>query len=78
MNISEHLEANNITVNVEWSTEHGVIYILNIEPEVAFNYTERHSAQLVVPYNTKYNVSVIASLCGYNRTTFSLLNYGEL
>ena len=70
MNISEHLEANNITVNVEWSTEQGVIYILN--------YTERHSAQLVVPYNTKYNVSVIASLCGYNRTTFNLLNYGEL
>ena len=78
MNISEQFEANSVTVTLEWTTKHGVTYNVNVDPQVTVNHTGRNSAQLVVPFNTKYNVSIVASLCGTNRTTFNLLNYGKL
>ena len=78
MNISERFEANSVIVTLEWTTKHGVTYNVNVDPQVTVNHTGSNSAQLVVPFNTKYNVSVVASLCGTNKTTFSLLNYGKL
>ena len=80
MTVSERFEVNSVTVTLQWSTKNGVNYIVNVEPAVAVSHTERsrNIAQLSVPYNMEYNASVTASLCGDNRTTFSLLNYGEL
>ena len=42
------------------------------------NYTGRTNAELVVMYDNKYNVSVVASLCGTNKTTFIVINQSEL
>ena len=36
----------------------------------------RNSAELVVMYDNKYNISVVASLCGTNGTTFITINQG--
>ena len=82
VNVSEQLtfEANSVTVTLEWSTKNSVTYTINTDPQVAVNQTGlgRNSAQLTVSYNTRYNVSIVASLCGTNRTTLIVLNYGKL
>ena len=78
VNISEWFEANSITMTLEWSNINGVTYVINVDPQVAVNYTERNSAILTVSYNINYNVSIVASLCGTNATTYSVLNYGKL
>jgi hypothetical protein len=58
-----------------------VSYSVSVDPEVAVNYTgiRRDGAQLIVSYNTKYNVSVVASLCGMISTTnFAIIYHGKL
>ena len=67
-----------ITVTLEWSHIHGESYSISVDPLVDINYTGRNSAELVVMYDNKYNVSVIASLCGTNKTTFIVINQSEL
>ena len=42
------------------------------------NFTGKNSARLMLAYNTKYNISVVASLCGHNSTTLNVINYGKL
>jgi hypothetical protein len=56
----------------------GVSYSISVDPEVAVNYTGRSSALLSVSYDTKYNVSVVASLCGITMTYFAIINHGKL
>ena len=70
---------NNIVVTLAWFHKNGVSYSISVDPEVDINYIEENdSAQLILLYNTKYNVSVIASLCGKNSTTSSIINHGKL
>ena len=79
VNIQTHFGTDSVTVSdLLWTHKHGVTYSISVDQQVAFNYTGRNGAQLVVPYNTKYNVTVVASLCENNRTTVSMLNYGKL
>ena len=78
VNITEEVEANSVTVILQWSTKNGVSYIVNINPQVALNHMGRNIAQLIVSYNIKYNISIMASLCGTNRTTFIVVKYGKL
>ena len=78
MNISREFEADRVRVALEWTHKNGVSYAIRVDPEVNVSYTWRKSAQLVVPYNTKYNINVTASLCGRNRTAFTTINYGKL
>lgn len=78
MNISRQLEADRVRVALEWTHKNGVTYAVSVDPEVNVSYTWKNSAQLSVSYNTKYNISVVASLCGKNRTVFTTINYGKL
>ena len=78
MNISREFEADRVRVALKWTHKNGVSYAIRVDPEVNVSYSWRKSAQLVVPYNTKYNISVTASLCGRNRTIFTIIKYGKL
>jgi hypothetical protein len=78
VNISRRLEADRVRVALEWTHKNGVSYAVRVDPEVNVSYTRRKSAQLVVPYNSEYNISVVASLCGRSRTVFTVINYGKL
>ena len=77
MNISQWFETNGITVFLEWAYKNGASYNVVVDPEVAVNYTGLSSAQLSLSYNLKYNISITASLCGRNSTTFHTLNYSK-
>ena len=78
VNISREVEADRVRVALEWTHINGVFYVIRVDPEVNVSYSWRKSAQLVVPYNNKYNISVVASLCGRNKTAFSIINYGKV
>lgn len=79
MNISaQWFETNSIIVALDWAYKNGASYNVSVDPELAINYTGRSSAQLSLSYNIQYNVSITASLCGRNSTTFSALNYCKL
>ena len=77
-NISEQFGANSIAVTLEWTHKNGVTYGVSVDPEVAVNYTGRNRAELIVSYDTKYNVSVVASLCEIITTNLTIINHGKL
>ena len=77
MNISQRFEANGITIFLEWAYRSGASYSVDVDPEVVVNHTGQSSAQLSLSYNLKYNISVTASICGRNSTTFSVLNHSK-
>ena len=76
--ISEQFGVNSIAVTLMWFHKNGVSYSVSVDPEVAINYTRRSRAQLTVSYNTKYNISVVASLCGIITTNFTIIYHGKL
>ena len=78
VNVSELFGTSSITVTLEWAHKNGVSYGISADPPVAVNYTGKSSAQLVVSYNTKYNISVVASLCGRSSTIFHVIIHGKL
>ena len=78
VNASKEFGTNTITVTLEWTRINGVFYIIDVDPMVAVNYTGRNTVKLVLMYDNKYNVSVIASLCETNRTTMITINQGKL
>ena len=61
-----------------WTLKNGVSYSVSVDPEVeVINYPGKSSAQLILLYNTNYNVSVVASLCGKSSITFTVINHGK-
>ena len=78
MSISREFEADRVRVTLEWTHKNGVSYAIRVDPEVNVSYSWRKSAQLVLPYNSKYNISVVASLCGNSSAAFIIINYGKL
>jgi hypothetical protein len=74
--IFEQFRPTDISATLEWTHTNGVFYSISVDPEVAVNYTGRSSAQLTVSYDTKYNVSVVASLCGMITTNFAIIYHG--
>ena len=80
VNAAKEFGPNAITVTLEWTHINGVSYIIDVDPMVTVNYaaSERSTAKLVMMYDKKYNISVIASLCGTNRTTLITINQGKL
>ena len=80
VNASKEFGTNNITVTLEWThiKFNGVSYSISVDPMVAVSYTGRNHAKLVMMYDNEYNVSVVASLCGTNRTTFITINQGKV
>ena len=73
-----------VIVLIEWiqmgqhENDVHVVYSIDATPPVNVVFIKSSSAQLQVSYNTQYNVSIIASLCGRsNATTMIILNFGE-
>ena len=58
--------------------EKGVAYNVSTETEtVAVNVNTTSNAQITVSYNTFYNVSVEATLCGQKNVSTVKIYYGE-
>ena len=82
---SEQFGLDNITVILEWHNEGGgVSYSASVTPEslrvemLYENVTGNASVELVLLYNTQYNLSIVASLCGLNSAmSITELNYGK-
>ena len=76
---SEEYRADNITVLVEWTHQGGESYNVTTVPMVPMIYTGRTSVQLLVSYNTEYNVSLeAATVCQRVAVSHIQLFYGEL
>ena len=54
----------NVTVILHWTQVLIASYKIIVSPQTALMFSGNASVQLVVSYNTLYNVSVVASLCG--------------
>ena len=75
---SEEYRANNISIIVEWTEEEGVSYNITIIPMVPITFTESTSVELIVSYNTEYNVSLEAvAVCRSVAPSHIRLFYGE-
>ena len=63
---------------MEWSQFNGETYTVATVPEaVHTNFTGSTSVQLVMLYNTQYNVNVTATLCGHRNATNFTIYYSE-
>ena len=72
----EEFLVNNVTVAVEWARQVGAVYFITVLPPVPVISSGSSNLQLLLEYNTEYNLSVIVvTPCG-NVTTFAALNYG--
>ena len=75
-------ENGTFTVTLEWSQFSGETYTVATVPDpVHKNYTPGSAnIQLVIRYNTLYNVTVTAILCGsrsWNATNFTTIHHSE-
>ena len=85
----EQFSSDGVTVNLEWTLLNSQAYYQQLLQNVSISanppldnimFTGSTSVQLMLSYNTLYNVSVTQhSTCRLlNRTTFILLNYSKL
>ena len=81
---SEQFGRNNVTVILEWPNGGGGIsYSASVIPEglsaaEIFSGNGSRGIKLVLLYNTAYNLSTVATLCGVNSTaSITELNYGR-
>ena len=71
-----------ISAVIEWTPEEGVIYeaIAVPEPAQSLTFLTRSQIQVILFYNTQYNITVAAIRCSQNSgrlTTTVSLSYGE-
>ena len=67
----------NFTVTLEWSQFSGETYTVATVPDpVNMSFITSTSVQLVLFYNTQYNVTVTATLCGDSNATTISYYYG--
>ena len=70
----------NVTVTLELSQHSGETYnVITVPEPIRMNFiaSNRSKVQLVLLYNTQYNVTVTATLCGHsNATNFTTIHYG--
>lgn len=80
--IDEQFGTTNVTVVLEWTDSgNAVSYNISLTPEISSEALSRRSTQLelVLLYNTLYNLMITATLCGENNaTTATELHYGTL
>ena len=66
----------NFTVTLEWSQFGGETYSVATVPEaVHTSFTRSTSVQLVMLYNTQYNMNITTTLCGHRNTTNFTIHY---
>ena len=74
----DELGKNDVTVIVEWTPVRGLTYNVTIIPPAAVRIIGNSSAEVTVPYNTLYNVSIVPYFCDERGTAMILnLNFGE-
>ena len=80
LRVSEEYQAKNVTVTVMWAPAelmNGITFSTKVSPSVSIILTGSTSRQLMISYNTEYNLSVVAiTPCG-NAIASVTLNYGE-
>jgi hypothetical protein len=73
-----HFGNDNFTVTLEWSQFSSETYSVATVPESEHvSFTMITSVQLVLLYNTQYNVTVTATLCGHRNPTNLVIYYGN-
>ena len=79
-----NLGAKAVMISMQWAQEIyqglSVSYNISVLPVVGAKITTINNtrANLTLSYNTPYNVSVVADLCGQSSvTTLTEINYGE-
>ena len=70
-------EADNVLVMLGWAPVDGVSYNVTTIPSVAVAFNGSAIVQLILHYNTQYNVSILASLCEQSLTVSHDLSFGE-
>ena len=77
--ISEDFKNDSIVLTLEWTVENGAFIGLNVVPqaEIMNLGSSNRTGQLVISYNTSYNISGVASLCGRYSSHSIELHYGE-
>ena len=78
--ISDQFKLDNVTVNLVWTPVENPLgsYSISVTPQTALIFNGSAAAQLTIPYNTLYNVSISAVIpCGQSSTAYIMLNYGE-
>ena len=81
LSISEEYEADNVTVTVEWTHQVDVTsnYTVGVSPSVPIMFIGHTNRSLVLQYNTKYNLSVMATACcGDIAIALITLHYSEI
>jgi hypothetical protein len=77
LSVSEEYRADNVTVTVLWAPIDNITFTTQVTPLAPIMTTESTSRQLVISYNTEYNLSVTAATpCG-NFIASITLSYGE-
>ena len=77
---SELFKNENITITLEWTQVNNslVPYHVSIIPQTVISYNGGTQAQVTIPYNILYNVSISAVIpCGLNTTTSITLYYSK-
>ena len=66
-------------INVSWTPQDGVNYVIAISPPIPYNNASRTSITIPnVPFNTQYNITVGAiNRCGASYTASTSLNYSK-
>ena len=74
-----HFGNYNFSITLEWPQFSGETYRVFTIPEPEHTATITNtSVQLVMLYNTQYNVNVTATLCGHRNTTnFTMIYHGN-
>ena len=70
-------DIDHLSVLIKWMAEKGVTYNVSTEPETIAENVTTSSVQITVSYNTSYNVSVEANLCGQMNVSTVEIYYGE-
>ena len=79
MNEISQFDTDSVIVILQWTYQNGVSYNVNTIPQINATLIEETSVQMLICYNTAYNVSITATLCGQNSvTTIVPLNYGKI
>jgi hypothetical protein len=79
LNVSEeYYRADNVTVTILWAPIDNITFSTQVSPLAPIMTTGSTSRQLIISYNTEYNLSVVATTpCG-NFIASITLSYGEV
>ena len=60
--------SDSVAVFLQWADEDGVLFYVDVTPQVSLLVGNASSIQLIVQYNVRYNVSILPFLCAQNGT----------